>query len=436
LNSASIKHHQLLAQLVSLSVIFLLPFGRSSEVPFAIGSVVCIIWLVQGKIQWRTDSRIHLFFALFTCYWLAAFFSGFGAVAPEKTWETILVIFRFLFFGLFFINSLDDEKNNRWLQNGVALIISLWLIDAWIQIFTGYSLGGSAEKERLSGIFGADNLKLGPVLAVLSPFFLLSARQHFGRFGLTTAFFILLVPILMAGSRASWISFGLVCVILAWRETRAPLRFLSSVAGVAIVSAVAIQVAPPVFPGFHARIERSLLVLQGTHDAIDDAASGRLRIWRTAWEMGAAHPLTGVGVRGFRYAYAGYSQPDDGFVNVVTKEGASHAHQLLLELWSETGIMGVLCWIIAASLAIAAWRRASKMTRDRALAPALALVAMCFPLNTHLAFYSAWWGLLFWWLVMFYCRTLQPMYSTLLITLGCVAKLFRGEDVRERRPRW
>jgi hypothetical protein len=31
---------------------------------------------------------------------------------------------------------------------------------------------------------------------------------------------------------------------------------------------------------------------------------------------------------------------------------------------------------------------------------------MCFPLNTHLAFYSAWWGLLFWWLLAAYCAAL------------------------------
>jgi hypothetical protein len=42
----------------------------------------------------------------------------------------------------------------------------------------------------------------------------------------------------------------------------------------------------------------------------------------------------------------------------------------------------------------------------RARAPALALIAMCFPLNTHLAFYSAWWGLLFWWLLALYCAAL------------------------------
>jgi len=50
---------------------------------------------------------------------------------------------------------------------------------------------------------------------------------------------------------------------------------------------------------------------------------------------------------------------------------------------------------------------ADASARSRAFAPALALVAMCFPLNTHLAFYSAWWGLLFWWLLALYCAALS-----------------------------
>jgi hypothetical protein len=34
---------------------------------------------------------------------------------------------------------------------------------------------------------------------------------------------------------------------------------------------------------------------------------------------------------------------------------------------------------------------------------------MCFPLNTHLAFYSAWWGSLFWWLLALYVAALQKV---------------------------
>ena len=71
----------------------------------------------------------------------------------------------------------------------------------------------------------------------------------------------------------------------------------------------------------------------------------------------------------------------------------------MLEVLSETGMLGLLCWIAGTWFALRAWWRADAVARARAFAPALALVAMCFPLNTHLAFYSAWWGLLFWWLL-------------------------------------
>ena len=36
----------------------------------------------------------------------------------------------------------------------------------------------------------------------------------------------------------------------------------------------------------------------------------------------------------------------------------------------------------------------------------VALAVTAFPLNTHLAFYSAWWGLLFWWLLALWCAAL------------------------------
>ena len=111
-------------------------------------------------------------------------------------------------------------------------------------------------------------------------------------------------------------------------------------------------------------------------------------------------------MRGFRYAYPEFARPGDGFVDPKTDEGAAHAHQIVLEVLSETGATGLAFWLIGAVCAIRAWRRADVAARERALAPGLALTAMCFPLNTHLAFYSAWWGLLFWWLLALYCAAL------------------------------
>jgi len=64
----------------------------------------------------------------------------------------------------------------------------------------------------------------------------------------------------------------------------------------------------------------------------------------------------------------------------------------VLEILAETGVIGLLLWLAAAAQAWRAWRYAPEAARERARPAMLALVATVFPLNTHLAFYSTFWG--------------------------------------------
>jgi O-antigen ligase len=388
--------------LLVLAVLALLPVGRSAELPLAIAALAGLGLAWRARARLRTDAGVRLVALLFACYWLAAVLSAPAAVAPGKTWSTVAALLRFLPFALFAVLALRDAAWSA-IEGAAAMIVVLWLLDAWVQIFTGNSLGGPMEAERLSGIFGAANLKLGPVLAVLSPFVLEAARARFGARGLIVALVFLLMPILLSGSRAAWLMYALVLAVCFWRQTRSPLRFAAwALAGLLVVAAAA-WTANRESPAFAARVNRTLLVLGGSERAVDEASAGRVRIWKTALRMSAAHPLTGVGVRGFRYAYPQFAAAGDAFVDARTDEGAFHAHSLVLELLSETGVIGLLSWIAGAWLAIGAWRRADGPARARAFAPGLGLAVMCFPLNTHLAFYAASaWSLLFWWLLALY----------------------------------
>ena len=393
--------------LVVLAVIVLLPVGRSSELPWLIGALGGCVLVLRGHIDWRADGGARLALWLFTCYWAPALLSAFAAVDPGKTWSSVAGILRFLPFALFTGWTLRDARRWPVFNAALAAVVALWVLDAYVQAAFGHSLGGAAEAERVSGIFGAGNLKLGPALAVLSPFVLLAARARFGRRGLVVAALLLAAPVLLAGSRAAWISYALVCVLLAWHETRDAKRFLLALALLALGIGAITTWALHDSSRFGARVERSLLALRGTDAALDEASAGRLSIWGTALAMSAAHPLTGVGVRGFRYAYPEYAAANDRFVDRASATGAAHAHQIVLEVLSETGVIGLAGWLAGVWLALRAWRRADARARVRALAPGLALLAMCFPVNTHLAFYSAWWGLLFWWLLAAYCAALH-----------------------------
>ncbi|MFC5436323.1 O-antigen ligase family protein [Rhodanobacter umsongensis] len=391
-------------------VVALLPFGRSSEVGTALCLLGVILLFTRSPQAWRQHPGARLLLWLLAAYVGAALVSAVDAIMPGKSWSTVAALLRYAPLGLYGCFAIRREHKLQALYVAVALVLGLWCIDAWTQALTGWSLGGHAEAERVSGIFGADNLKLGPTLAVLSPFALWAARRRWGVPGLLLAFALVLGPILLAGSRAAWVCYALVALGFVWREAGSAWRFAGLCVIAVAVLALAGGIAWKTSSRFQDRMQRTLLVLHGTDQSVDAALSGRLDIWRTSVAMTAAHPFNGVGVRGFRYAYPRYAPANDWFVvsgeACGVGEGACHAHQLVLEVLTETGAIGLLLWLAALALALRAWRRVGAAARARAFPVTLALGVMLFPLNTHLAFYSAWWGLLFAWLLGLWCAAL------------------------------
>jgi O-antigen ligase len=392
-------------------VVALLPFGRSSE----LGTFLCLLGVIMlfardpQALQQHAGARLLLW--LLAAYIGGALLSAVDAIMPGKSWGTVAALLRYVPLGLYACFAIRREHKLQAMYVAVALVLALWCADAWLQALTGWSLGGHAEAQRVSGIFGADNLKLGPTLAVLSPFALWAARRRWGLPGLLIAFVLILGPVLLAGSRAAWLCYALVALGFAWREARSPLRFAGICVLAAVLLALAGGIAWKTSARFHDRMQRTLLALNGTDQSVDTALSGRLDIWHASVRMIAAHPVNGVGVRGFRYAYPQYAPANDPFVVTGGEacgvgEGACHAHQLVLEVLTETGTIGLLLWLAAMALAWRAWRRVGAAARTRAFPATLALGVMLFPLNTHLAFYSAWWGLLFAWSLGLWCAAL------------------------------
>ncbi len=397
-------------------VIALLPFGRSAELGTFLCTLGAVLLFVRHPHALCEHAGARLLLWLLAAYVGAALISAVDSVAPGKSWSTVAALLRYVPLGLYACFAIRREDKLDALYLAVAVVLALWALDAWVQILTGWSLGGHAEPERISGIFGAGNLKLGPSLSVLAPFVLWAAQRRWGMKGLLAAFVFLLGPVLMSGSRASWLCYALVGLGFAWHLARSPLRFLTFAGGLVAMVLLAGGIAWKTSERFQLRMDRTLQGLGGSGQSLDAATSGRLDIWRTSVAMFEAHPVNGVGVRAYRYAYPHYAPPNDHFVVSLEAcgpgEGACHAHQWLLEVLTETGVLGMVCWLAAISLAMRAWRRAGSAARGRAFPVTLALAVMLFPLNTHLAFYSAWWGLLFAWLLGLWCAALHVFPSS------------------------
>lgn len=376
-----------------VAIPLLLPFGRLGELPLLLGAIVGVIVFARAPRATLARPGVRLGTVLFAAYWLPELFSAFDSVAPDKSWLEVASDLRYLPFLVFAAGVCRAPSDAARLCAGIALVLVFWCADALVQALTGWSLGGLAGEDRLSGIFGDDNLKLGGSVAVLAAFGLWVAWTRAGARGLAVALVPLLVVVLLAGARAAWLVLAIAIALVCWRALGARRGVLA--AGAALLIAAAAGVASyTISPKFAARVDRTAAAFTGDGAALDHALSGRLPIWHTAWAMGAAHPVNGVGVRAFRYAYPQHAAPDDPWVRADSGTGALHAHQLLLELWSETGAFGLLAWLLGAIAAWRAWRAAAADARARAAPAAYALVAMLFPLNTHYAVYSSFWGLL------------------------------------------
>lgn len=360
-------------------------YGVSELIALLAG--IAALWAAANGCLRLNRAQWMMLALVFFSFWLPELLSAPDALARDEAWREVALDLRYAPLLMVVVLAVSAPSSRALAYRGIGVIALLWLLDALVQAATGFSLGGPAGAERLSGIFGADNLKLGWVMAVLSPFVLQwAARRGDGVWLLVAAALSLVV--LLAGARAAWLALALVLAGSAWIRFGGRKRLLLATA---LLVLAALALAWVGSERFGQRIERTAAVLSGDSEGLDVALSYRLPIWRVAGRMIVAHPLNGIGVRGFREAYAQFAAADDHWLQ-DNNHGAFHAHQWVLEVLAETGVLGLACWLTGLGLLYRRWRRASMASRERAQAPALALLAALFPLNTHLALYSTFWS--------------------------------------------
>ncbi len=392
--------------------VVLLPFSRLSELGVFLCLVSSAIYLASGRLL-RADTAPALRAAL-TC-WAAIFAAELiSCVDSVEAHGSLMATFGAVRFAALIIAAAQLNAAQRtFLSKLVGVTLGIWCVDALVQAATGFSLAGRSYTDRISGVFGNDNLKLGLVLATLAPIALhvaqqFTARWHSARLKtvcLIGVWLVFATAILLAGARAGWVMFAIVSLLWGLRLSGYNLRKARLGLAIGLLAALSLAAILNITNSrFAQRVHRTMAIFD-TQTA-DFALAGRVPIWQTALQMAKAHPINGVGVRAFRYAYPEYAQPGDPWVHALadeniadTQAGASHPHQLLLEILTETGFIGLALWAFAIFTLVRAWRRACFESRAQAWPYGCALLALTFPINTHTALYSAFWAGVVWWLL-------------------------------------
>jgi O-antigen ligase len=384
---------------LAVSFFALLPFGRLSEIPlsaFAL-SLPFLARLPEHRQRIRQVSIIVI--PIFLCFWLPMVVSSFDSVMPQKSWVTTLAALRYLA-AVLSMSVLLQADSARWrVIRWTSFLLVFWAVDGFIQLIFGNDIFGIAmNPDRLNALFVQKYQFFGPTLAMLSPLLLEHARRHWPAWAWVGAFTLTLGAVLIAGMRAGWLAMGLVLVVYMWLMIRRENRDLRKVSlSIPILVISALIGSYLVSPLFQARLEQSLAITQGTQAAVSAASNLRVPIFETSITMYKNHPVNGVGVRAFPKAYMEYAAEDDVHIQSSGgKSGATHAHNLVLEVMSDTGSIGLLGLFSGFFLVVRFWRRMTPVKRNEAFPFALALALVLFPLNSHFALYGTYMSSLTW----------------------------------------
>ena len=384
---------------LTVSFFALLPFGRLAEIPLS-ALALSLPFLARSAEHRQRIRRVSVIVVpVFLCFWLPMVASSFDSYLPQKSWISSIAALRFLAAALSMAVLLRADSARWRVVRWTSYLLVFWAVDGFVQLIFGVDLFGIAmNPDRLNALFVQKYQFYGPTLAMLSPLLLEHARKHWPAWAWVGAFTLMLGAVLIAGMRAGWLIMGLVLLVYMWLMFRRENRELRKVSlSIPVFVFTAIIGSYLVSPLFQARIEQSLAITQGSAESVAVASSLRMPIFKTSLAMYEAHPINGVGVRAFPRAYMEYAAADDPHIrNSGGKSGATHAHNLVLEVMSDTGSIGLIGLFAGFILVFSFWRKMTPARRNEAFPFALALALVLFPLNSHFALYGTYMSSLIW----------------------------------------
>ena len=177
-----------------LAFVALWPAPGYAEGVMVLGALVAIVKLLLARFRNGTallsGPAWALTSVLFFAYWLPELVSAFDAIDHARALREAVVDLRYLPFLWLVAAAVADERGRRITFGGLAVIAGIWTLDALLQaafgtsplfwgldalkqMISGHGMCDAAELaavDRLGGVLGPCNLKLGIVLASLSPF--------------------------------------------------------------------------------------------------------------------------------------------------------------------------------------------------------------------------------------------------------------------------
>ena len=431
----AIQHDRWPAFLTALCLVCL-PLGRIVEGVVAVMAMLGLWCLIRARNELLANPAWRQFTIAFALIWFAILIALPDTMDPEGSTTHALGYPRYYLAGCFMILAVSSSRAIAVVLAISSVTLLVWSIDVLIQAGFGQDVFGyAATQTRLNGLFGEGGPKFAIVTALLLPLAVAHMTKSWHPLLAALGISVIALAVLLSGTRAAWIELAVVALlygVLVWR--RYGQRMLAPLAGAGVVALLVIGASYGLSDRVKTRVDDVMGLFDqstwvspgaakgststankgtGIHHRSANSVTHRAWIWRASADMIASHPINGVGARAFRVAFPEHAHANDPYFNRPKPIIASHSHNLVLEVLTETGVVGLLALITFTGLLIRQYRRCNPARRTLMLPFGVCLIAAMFPINTHLAFYGAYWSQILWWLVALYFAASTDLGTTM-----------------------
>lgn len=334
-----------------------LPSINKPLVVIVLFSIFANYVLRTGKLNsTRGSSRA---WGVLLIYFLTILFSSFVAVNQPKSFLAIVDLTKDIAVGICIYLALDTKEK---LKTGIRVLlyaVAFVSILGVIHTISGSSLTfwGLARGSAFGQIGGSGGLRYGGPIAesnvwgqVLVSIFPIALYQFAKireprlKFLSALAALFIFLALLFTESRGAFLALVVVMVLTAF-DLRIKATTLISLASLGLVLLIIVP------SKYTERIRTLDMLFQSSADGVsqDDAVEGRREKMLTGLAMFREHPFLGVGFANYSdnyWSYAGNLGLEAAARNVGSASSARQPHSLYVEIMAETGIFGILSFLV------------------------------------------------------------------------------------------
>ncbi|MDG9729792.1 O-antigen ligase family protein [Ignatzschineria sp. RMDPL8A] len=349
-------------------------------------------FIYRPKLIWNELVKSRYIY-VFLVFFIPGLISLIDSLDPAKTSHALWRMVRYSAFSIIALFMVNNEKSEKRFETVMFWFMVFICVDAmshWLFHFNIYGHNPLPSNSRVRGIFG-ERYHLSYFVATLSPlvFFYLAERIQEKKtlyLILTPIILVMLIlTVLVGGARAGFVSlfvsmflFVLVAMKKGWIKRK--LRFIGiSLVLLVIAGGIAVQ-----SDTIQKRFKQTTTVSQN-QDFLDRFTSMRTNIWHVTIEQIPNYWVNGLGVRAFDKVYQTY--PDDYKIF----EQVHHVHLHLLEVLIETGIIGLIPYIL-----LCGYLLYMVLVARKGNAWFLVAFLAIMPINSHASLFDADWLPVIW----------------------------------------